>query len=87
MTPRGGRAHQVADMLGLTARSFQARRARLEAVHGFPQPLPGLGNVWDLAAIERWIAQQGGGQGQPSDELMAAEAELVRRARATGAVA
>jgi len=85
VTPRGGRAAQVAALLGLTVRAFHCRRARLVAEHGFPQPLPGLGTVWDLAAVERWIARQdpASATARAAEDLAGMEAELVRRAQAS----
>lgn len=85
MSPRGIRAHQVAELLGLGVRAFYVRRAGLEARHGFPQPLPGLGNVWDQAAVERWISRQDptSAPARAAEDLAGMEAELVRRAQAS----
>lgn len=36
---------------------FYRNRARLEAEHGFPRPIPGLRELWyDPEAIEAWLA-------------------------------
>lgn len=48
-------AHQVAELLALDGpRAFAQRRRRLEAEHGFPPPVPGVGQRWDPLAIEAW---------------------------------
>jgi predicted DNA-binding transcriptional regulator AlpA len=76
-------AHQVAMALALdSALSFHRRRRALEADHGFPEPVPGLGLRWDPAAIEAWLARRRGAPAGGQDE--GAEALLVARARAIG---
>jgi hypothetical protein len=48
-------AHQVAEILALDGpRAFAQRRRRLEEEHGFPPPVPGVGQRWDPLAIEAW---------------------------------
>lgn len=44
----------VARELGHTPLWFRRHRAELEAKHGFPKPLPGLGLRWDPLAIKLW---------------------------------
>jgi hypothetical protein len=73
-------AAQVADRLAMTPAAFNARRRRLEADHGFPPPVPGLGRRWNPAAIEAWLAAQAGGQ--PDQQAPSAEDVLISRARA-----
>jgi predicted DNA-binding transcriptional regulator AlpA len=71
-------AHQVADILGITRRAFSARRAALEARHGFPPRVPGLPDRWSAAAIDAWIAGQSGATlATPAT----AEATLIARAQ------
>ncbi len=52
-------AREVAQLLGLTRAAWYRRRPALEAA-GFPPPVPALGNRWDPAAIDRWLAEQRG---------------------------
>jgi len=47
-------AAQVAIELGHDVEWFYANRAALEAEHGFPKPLAGCGNRWDIRAIDAW---------------------------------
>jgi hypothetical protein len=77
-------AAQVADRLAMTPAAFNARRRRLEADHGFPPPVPGLGRRWNPAAIEGWLASQGGGL--PDHQAPSAEDVLISRARAMAPV-
>lgn len=75
---------QVADRLALTPAAFRARRRRLEADHGFPPPVPGLGLRWDGLAVEAWLARnrdQAGSICQP----VSVEDVLIARARALAA--
>jgi hypothetical protein len=71
-------ATEVADMLRLSRRAFLARRRGLEALHGFPAPLAGLPDRWAPAAIDAWIARQGGA---PIATPETGEATLIDRAR------
>jgi predicted DNA-binding transcriptional regulator AlpA len=48
-------APQVAAKLGYRYGWFNKHRARLEAEHGFPGPVDGLGMRWDPAAIGDWL--------------------------------
>jgi hypothetical protein len=73
-------AAQVADRLAMTPAAFNARRRRLEADHGFPPPVPGLGRRWNPAAIEGWLAALGGGF--PPTDPANPEEILISRARA-----
>lgn len=76
-------AHQVAMTLALdSAMSFHRRRRCLEAEHGFPAPVPGLGLRWDPAAIDAWLGRQRGAAPAAADEGV--ESLLVARARAIG---
>jgi predicted DNA-binding transcriptional regulator AlpA len=59
-------AGEVAALLGLTRAAWYRRRRVLEAA-GFPPPVPALGNRWDPAAIDRWLAIQRGEAVEPAD--------------------
>lgn len=60
-------AREVAQLLGMTRAAWYRRRPALEAA-GFPPPVPALGNRWDPAAIERWLAaQRGEAPPEPAD--------------------
>jgi hypothetical protein len=76
-------AEDVAEALRLpSARHFLARRRRLEAEHGFPQPVPGLPGRWDPQAIALWLRAY---RTHHEDDAQAeVEAELIGRARALG---
>lgn len=37
---------------------FYRRKKGLIADHGFPPPVPGCGNRWDPAALDRWLDAQ-----------------------------
>lgn len=50
-------AGQVAQLLGISARSFDRRRAELTAA-GFPGKLPGT-NGWSRPAVVAWISSNG----------------------------
>lgn len=71
-------ATEVAELLRLTRRAFLARRRTLETTHGFPRPLAGLPDRWAPAAIDAWIAQQGGSPAATAPAT--AEATLIARA-------
>lgn len=73
-------AAQVAERLAMTPGAFCQRRRRLEAEHGFPAPVPGLGRRWNPAAIEAWLAVQAGGM--PAQDQVSPEDILISRARA-----
>lgn len=82
-------AYQVAAALQISARSFAARRKRLEEEHGFPRPLPGLGLPrWDPAALEDWQnARRSPSAVQAAEgDIAGAEARLIARARALAGV-
>jgi predicted DNA-binding transcriptional regulator AlpA len=57
-TPRFLGAPEVAAWLGLSVRSFRARRPALEAA-GFPRPHPVV-RRWDRAALDAWADAQMG---------------------------
>jgi predicted DNA-binding transcriptional regulator AlpA len=59
-------ACEVAGLLGLTRAAWYRRRRALEAA-GFPAPVPALGNRWDPAAIDHWLAIQRGEAVEPAD--------------------
>jgi hypothetical protein len=52
--------------LAATPKRRWRRRRALEAA-GFPPPVPALGNRWDPAAIDRWLATQRGEAVEPAD--------------------
>lgn len=84
-------AREVArDVFGRRAKNpldwFYRNRRRLEAEHGFPKPLPGLGELWyDPEAIEAWLAARRDARAAPGkleadrDELRARIAGLADR--------
>ena len=79
-------AAQVADRLQITVRAFWARRRSLEAEHGFPAPVPGIGQRWDPAAIQAWQDRTGGlDRHDRGDD--GAELRLIARAREISACA
>ena len=64
----------------------------LRTQHGFPQPVPGLGSLYDPLAIDAWLARQRAaslppGAAQPAaepDGIDGWQAELDRRAALLG---
>jgi len=72
-------APQVAGLLGYRPGWFTRHRSRLEAEHGFPQPVDGCGMRWDPAAIEDWLDAR-----RHATRLVVADAAeqlLIERAR------
>ena len=49
---------EVADALRITPQQFEARRGRLQADHGFPRHLPGIGRRWSRRNVIEWIDRQ-----------------------------
>lgn len=45
---------EVAAALKVTREWFYRNHRRLVRQHGFPAPMPGMGNRWDPRAIELW---------------------------------
>ena len=76
-------AAQVADYLGITLARFRRARRALRAA-GFPEPLPGLGNLWSPTQIDAWLDHPAPTpRPEPADVPAAAitnwQAELDRR--------
>lgn len=55
---RGLTIPDLANLLGKNVRWFYRNHKKLTDDHGFPPPVPGLGHVWDSAAINDWLDQQ-----------------------------
>lgn len=71
---------QVALVLGRSLPWWHRNRADLEAKHGFPGPVDGCGMRWDPRAIEAWLDARL--PAPPAAPEVAAEAEMIRRAKA-----
>lgn len=78
---RVAHGHEIAAMLGCKPRSFARRLPALQAA-GFPAPLPGLGQRWDIQAVEAWLNAQ---SPAPAASAIGAEAVLIERAAAMAA--
>lgn len=64
----------VAAKLARSQSWFNKNRRRLIEENGFPKPISAVGDVWDEAAIDRWIDAQG----NPFAVLPVDEAECDR---------
>jgi hypothetical protein len=49
------RAREVANLMGVPFKTLQRQLPKLQAEHGFPRPLPGLGRRYDPGAIVAWL--------------------------------
>lgn len=60
ITRYGLTTEEVAAILRKSTEWFYRNRDRLIRECGFPQPLRGLGTIWDNKAIEAWMDAQSG---------------------------
>lgn len=71
-------------MLGRSTDWFYRNRRSLEAEHGFPKPLPGLGYAWSKVEVRRWLHRpaevETSGGPLPKIEFEDLSDELARRA-------
>ncbi len=77
----------TADRLNRTYEWFSRNRKKLQDDYGFPAPVPGMGNLYDPRAIDRWLdgfihVLPGAPDPTSAGGVVDVTAELQNRARA-----